>query len=104
MLVRMLATFAPSNCSTARLIWILLAFGATWNTMVRPSSRRIDVFSVMSGRRMMSVCFICFAGRLRASGFGLQQVLAGAWSLESGALTQRLLQFLDRPSGGHHAI
>src|ERR1700674_2318914 len=55
MLVRMLATFAPSNCSTACLISILLAPGATWKTMVRPSSRRMDVFSVISGRRMTSV-------------------------------------------------
>src|SRR5260370_12942957 len=55
MLVRMLATFGPSNCSTACLISILLAPGATWNTMVRPSSRRMEVFSVISGRRMTSV-------------------------------------------------
>src|SRR5260370_35280771 len=58
MLVRMLATFAPSNCSTACLISILLASGATWKTMVRPSSRRMDVFSVISGRRMTSVTFM----------------------------------------------
>jgi hypothetical protein len=36
--------------STARLISILLAPRATSNTIVRPSSRRIAVFSVMSGR------------------------------------------------------
>src|ERR1700681_4184902 len=58
MLVRMLATFAPSNCSTACLISILLAPGATWKTMVRPSSRRMDVFSVISGRRMTSMTFM----------------------------------------------
>ena len=58
MLVRMLSTFAPSSCSIARLISILFASGATWNTIVRPSSRRIDVFSVMSGRRMTSVSFM----------------------------------------------
>ena len=40
------------------MISILLAPGATWNTIVRPSSRRMDVFSVMSGRRMTSVSFI----------------------------------------------
>ena len=58
MLVRMLSTFAPSSCSIARLISILFAPVATWNTIVRPSSRRIDVFSVMSGRRMTSVSFM----------------------------------------------
>src|SRR5207245_10847988 len=58
MLVRMLATFAPSNCSTARLTWILLAPVATWKTIVRPSSRRMDVFSVIRGRRMTSVTFM----------------------------------------------
>src|SRR6266851_8776750 len=62
MLVRMLATFAPSNCSTACLISILLAPGATWKTMVRPSSRRMDVFSVISGRRMTSVTLMTTSG------------------------------------------
>src|SRR5439155_17852431 len=58
MVVRMLSTFEPSSCSIARLIWTLLAPTATWKTIVRPSSRRIDVFSVMSGRRITSVSFI----------------------------------------------
>ena len=40
------------------LISILLAPRATWNTIVRPSSRSIVVFSVTSGRRMTSVSFM----------------------------------------------
>src|SRR4029450_12269696 len=57
-LVRMLATFEPSSSSTACLIWILFACGATSKTIVRPSSRMMEVFSVMSGRRITSVSFI----------------------------------------------
>ena len=44
--------------SIARRISTLLAPSATWNTSVRPSSRWMDVFSVMSGRRMTSVSFM----------------------------------------------
>ena len=59
MAVRTCSTFEPSSVSTARLISVLFASVATWNTIVRPSrSRWMDVFSVMSGRRMTSVSFI----------------------------------------------
>src|SRR5215208_4032026 len=76
MLVRMLSTFAPSNCSIARLTSILFAPVATSNTIVRPSSRRSDVFSVMSGRRITSVSFI--------------------------GLPQRLLELFQRAASRHH--
>src|SRR6266850_5308993 len=56
--VRTLSTFEPSSDSTALLMSILLASIATWNTSVRPSSRRTVVFSVMGGRRKTWVSFI----------------------------------------------
>src|SRR5690242_12145512 len=84
MLVRMLSTLAPSSCSIARLISVLFASWATWNTIVRPSSRRIDVFSVMSGRRITSVSFMLFA-RLQL------------------ALRQSLLQLFERALRRHDA-
>src|SRR3990170_5459495 len=74
----MLATFAPKSCSTARLISTLLAPFATWNTIVRPSSRISEVFSVISGRRMTSVSFI------------------------TASLRERLLQLFERAARGHH--
>jgi hypothetical protein len=61
--VRTLATFEPSSVSTARLISILLASIATWNTSVRPSSRTTVVFSVIRGRRITSVIFIYVLAR-----------------------------------------
>src|SRR4029079_1700511 len=56
--VRTASTLVPSSFSTARLMSTLVACGATSNTIVRPASRSSVVFSVISGRRMTSVCFI----------------------------------------------
>ena len=54
--VRTCSTFEPSSVSIARLISVLFAWVATSDTIVRPScSRWMDVFSVMSGRRITSV-------------------------------------------------
>src|SRR4051794_24731534 len=118
MLVRMFATFAPSSCSTARLICTLFASDATWKTMVLPSSRRIEVFSVMSGRRMMSVIFIQFSeiadGRVQNAD-GIEELIAAS-NLQSAicnlrsaiSIGQSLLQFLeggprrDDAIGVHH--
>src|SRR5258705_5309662 len=93
--VRTLSTFEPSSDSTAFLMSILLASIATWNTSVRPSSRRTVVFSVMSGRRSTCVSFMTLS----------RQLAAGSWQ-QSGsfcplpaarcALSECLLQFLDR--------
>src|SRR6266545_1957016 len=67
--VRTLSTFEPSSDSMAFLMSILLASIATWNTSVRPSSRRTVVFSVMSGRRSTLVSFIVHS----------RQPAAGSW-------------------------
>src|SRR5688572_12875970 len=100
--VRTSSTFAPSSFSTARLTSILVASDATSNTSVRPASRSSVVFSVISGRRMMSVSFMvryqlpvascqCEARSLRVLD----------WELETGdwKLSQRLLQLFERLAG-----
>src|SRR5437764_2370797 len=117
----MLSTFDPSSCSMARLIWTLFAFGATWKTMVRPSSRRIDVFSVISGRRSTSVNFIIFTAALCE---GLLQLLDCAWGrdyafgvrhlprrqptarhqIHAGDISQRARQLLVRRHVDEHRL
>src|SRR4051812_7998314 len=104
MLVRMVSTFAPSSFSIARRISTLLASRATWKTIVRPSSRWIDVFSVMSGRRMMSVSFITDPRNARMR----ECMNARCASVHSRICASRdlregLLQLLERGPRGDHA-
>src|SRR5262245_37036373 len=101
MLVRMFATLAPSNCSTARLISTLLACGAPWKTIVLPSSRMIDVFSVTSGRRMMSVIFMTVLVKLQMSEcrFQIPSPMPICNLQSAMSLDQCLLQLLERRAG-----
>src|SRR6185436_18652149 len=89
--VRTASTFEPSSFSTARLMSTLVAPAATSNTTVRPASRSSVVFSVMSGRRMISVSFItCLCQGTREKGQGIKGVPCPL------SLPQRLLQLLNR--------
>src|SRR5262249_5926286 len=109
MAVRTASTFAPSSFSTARLMSTFVAPVATSNTSVRPPSRSSVVFSVISGRRITSVCFITcrFPVNSRCPAPNSHAPLLGSWKLDDWELpasVERRLQFLEGVASHDHHV